>query len=145
MVEQRLGDRGVEVGVAAQGIDRRIEIGGRRTQIGPGAPEAGMAMRIELAVGLDGSRPEARSREGVDGDADAHLGHRLAPAFTGAVQVPDATEQQIGVQDQAVVPHDVELLAVALDQLDDSPRRRYRAIEVGALERQHSSANQGRS
>ena len=49
------------------------------------------------------------------------------------------------MQDQAVVPDDVELLGTALDQLDHTARRRYGAVEKGCFERQHSPAYQGRS
>ena len=39
-----------------------------------------------------------------------------------AVQVPRAGHAHVRVQHEAVVPHDLEVLAVALDQLDDATR-----------------------
>ncbi len=145
LIEQRLGDRRIEIVVAAQRFDRGVEVRRVDAQIGAAAAEARMAMRVELAVRLDGTGTEAHCSEGIDSDADPHLRHRLAPAFAGAVEVPGAAEEQVGVQDQAVVPRDVELLASTLDQLDDPPVRGGGPVDVRCLERQHGPPNQGRS
>ena len=104
-----------------------------------------MAMRVELAVRLDGASTEAHGRKTVDRDAYPQLRGRLAPPLAAAIQVPHSAEQQVGVQDQTIVPNDVELLATALDELDDTTGRGHRSIEVRCLERQHGPANQGRS
>jgi hypothetical protein len=55
--------------------------------------------------------------------------------------MPRPAEEQIGVQDEAVVPHDVELPAMVLDQLDHPSRRRHRAVETRCFEAQHSLAD----
>ena len=132
LIEQGLGDGRIEIGVAAQRLDRGAEVGVTAHRGPAPATEPGMAMGVELAVGLDGASAEAHRGERVDRDADTQLRHRLTPPFAGAIEVPGAAEKQVGVQDQAVVPDDVELLATALDELDHAPDAGRGAVERGA-------------
>jgi len=43
------------------------------------------------------------------------------PVLAFAVEVPHPAHPHVGVQDDAVVPLDLEVLAVALDRLDEPP------------------------
>jgi hypothetical protein len=49
------------------------------------------------------------------------------------------------MEHETVVPHDVELLAVALDELDDTSDRRHGPVDVRPFERQDGPPHQGRS
>src|SRR6185295_9538138 len=70
LIEKRLGDRGVEVGVPTERFDSDTEVGGRVEQVGSGRAVARMAMGVELAVRLDCSRTEAHGCKTVNCDAD---------------------------------------------------------------------------
>lgn len=136
LVEQGFGDQSIGLAVPTQGIDRCVQIGTRSAQVRATAAEAWMAMGVELSVGLDNSSTEAHGDEVVDSDADTQLRRWLAPRFACPVQIPCAAEEQIGVQDQTVIPDDVELLAVTFDELDHTSGGGGRTIETGCLEAQ---------
>ena len=145
LIEERFGDRRIEIAVPAERFDRRVLVGRWITQIGARPTVARVAMRVELAIGLDGASAEANGCEAVNRDPDPELSRRLSPPLAGAVQVPHSAEQKVGVQDQTVVPHDVELHAMALNEFDHPAGRGHRTGEMRCLERQHGPSNQGRS
>jgi hypothetical protein len=88
LIEQRFGDRCIEIGDTGTAPRQRAEVGMLDTEIGPRRPEAGMAMGVELAVGLDRSSVEAHRRETRRRDAGREAATRLPPSLTVAVQMP---------------------------------------------------------
>ena len=75
-------------------------------------------------------------------DQHAHLANGTAPRLTDPVQVPGAGHPHVRVQRQPVVPHDLHVLAVRLDALDDPPLGRMRPHEPGRLEGDDRLADQ---
>src|SRR4051794_28830714 len=134
LIEQCVGNRRIEVGVPAQGIDRGAEVRVADTEVGARRPETRVSVCVELPVRLDGASAETHGQEPVDGDAGTKLRRRFAPSLTRAIEVPRAGEAHAGVQHQPVVPHDVELPAAVLDELDDAASYRDGTLELGRLE-----------
>jgi hypothetical protein len=119
LIEQEVADGGTAVGVGLHPTHDLTEVGVGLAQVGAETPETGVAVAVELAERLDHGRVEA------DGDPVGHLDDHpgrvraLAPALARPVQVPRARHAHVGVQHDAVVPRHLEVLAVALDPLDD--------------------------
>ena len=142
LIEQHLGDAGGRFRVGQQQVDDLAEVGVGLAQVGPQPAHARMAAPIGLAIGLDGRGVEAHGDPVVDLDRRPHLRIGTTPVVAAPVQVPRAGHAHVGVEDEPVVPFDLEMLAVALDRLDDPAGLRNRADEPGRIEAKHRLAGE---
>jgi hypothetical protein len=101
-----------------------------------------VAVHVELAKRLDDGGVEAHGNPVGHLDGDPHLVIALPPPLAGAVQVPRAGHAHVGVQHQTVVPDDLEVLAVALDQLDDASQLGLGPVESRCVEPHDGLAHQ---
>ena len=135
LVEQCLCDGGVTLGVVVQPTHALLEQFVRgRAQIGPERTEAGMPVDVELAICLDHRGAEAHRHPVGHLEDGSHVVVALAPPLTTAVEVPRARHAHVAVEHQPVVPDDLEVLAVALDPLDDPTEDRTWPIEERGVE-----------
>ena len=121
--------------VGQQQLDAAAEVGVGAAQVRPEPAEAGVAAGVGRAVRLDDRGVEADRRPAVDLDQRPHLVVRPLPALAGAVEVPRPAHPHVRVQDDAVVPLDLEVLAVALHRSTVRPARGVMPIRRGASKR----------
>ncbi len=142
LIEQHLGDAGARIGIREQQVDDLAEVGVGFAEIWPQAAHAGMSAPIGPAIGLDRRRVEAHRHPVVDLDRGSHLRVRTPPVVATPVEVPRPRHPHVGVEDEAVVPLDLEMLAVALDGLDDPSGLWDGADESGRIEAKHRLAGE---
>jgi hypothetical protein len=143
-VEQHLGDGGVGIVVGPQQLDAAIEVGVGPGEVGPEAAQPRVAGGVGAAVRLDEGGVEADGAPAVDLDERPQVVMRALPAVAIAVEVPRAAHPHVRVQDDAVVPFDLEVLAVALDGLDQPAGTGRDPDELGRLEADHLLVDQRR-
>ena len=106
--------------------------------------QPGVAGGVGAAVRLDDGSVEAHGAPPVDLDERPQVVVRTLPALALAVEVPQPAHAHVGVQDDAVVPLDLEVLAVALDRLDHPPGPGRDPDEPRRLEPDHLLVDQRR-
>ena len=80
----------------------------------------------------------------VDADCDEHLALRAAPPLTWVIEVPRTGHAEMGVQHDAVVPGELEVLSEALDLLDHTTDLRTDTLQIRRFEGNHGSPDQRR-
>ena len=89
---------------------------------------------VETAIALDGRCVEAHGLPLAHANGHHHLPLRPAPALTRVVEVPGTGHAHVGVQHDPVVPGELEVLAEALDLLDDPTHLWLDAVKVPGVE-----------
>ena len=135
LVQQHRGEGCPRVVVGEQQLDAATEVGVGATEVRPDPTEAGMAAGVGHAERLHERSVEAHRLPPGDLDEHAHLVVRAHPRVAAAVEVPRTAHPQVRVQHHGVVPHDLDMLAVALDRLDRAPGRGVTPISLGASKR----------
>jgi hypothetical protein len=85
---------------------------------------------------------EAHGLESLDLDDGPHAARALPPPLARSVQVPGAGHAHVGVEDGPVVPADLDVLAAAVDALDDGTDGGASALQAGGLEPGHDLLQQ---
>jgi len=135
LVEEHFRHRSRAFGVVVHPADTLLDlVVGSSAEIGAERAEPGMPVDVELAVGLDDGSTEADRHPIGYLDHGAHVVVALAPPFAAAVEVPRSGHAHVTVQHEPVVPHDLEVLAVALNALDHPTEDRAWAVEEGSVE-----------
>ena len=135
LVEEDLrhGIRGLGVLVDATSALQKIFVG-CRAQVRAEAAGTRMAEAVELAIGLDNRGAEAHSHPIGHLDDDTHLMAQSPPPLAAPVEMPRAGHAQVRVQHEAVVPHDLEVLAARLDSFYDAPGTGVRPVQTRCIE-----------
>ena len=143
LVEEHLADRGAPVVVGEEQLDTPVEVGVDAAQIGTESPEPRVPRDSRLAIRLDRRGVEAHGRPRRRLDDGAHLAVRSLPDVVLAVEVPEARPAQVGVEDDAVVPLDLEVLADALHTDDGAARLGHDPDQLGGVEADHLLVDEG--
>src|SRR6056297_3551921 len=142
LIEQHLGHPRLGVGVGEQQVDDLAEIGVVAAEIGAQTPHPGMTALVGASVGLDDGGAEAHRCPVGDLDRCTHLAERAPPSVGTAVDVPGPVHAQRRVEDEPVVPFDLEVPSTPLGMLDDAPRLGGRPDEHWGIEPQHLPAGE---
>ena len=145
LVDDGVAQPGVGVVVREQQVDRLVDIGVGACEVGPQPAEPGVTARIGLPVRLDMVGVEADSDEVVGLDRGPQSLPRTPPRRAASVQVPLATTPHVRVEDDAVVPHHLEVTASRFDDLDHASDLRGRGrSRAGASNPNHRPTDQRR-
>ena len=137
LIEEHLGRGGGLVAELRDALHRAGDVDGGVAEIGPEQATTGMRRQVTGAERLHHGGVEADGLEALHLDGGAHVAGALAPALPRPVQVPRPGHPHVGVQDDPVVPADLDVLAPAVHPLDDRAERGAGPGEAWRLEPGH--------
>ena len=143
LVEQHFGHGRLGRVVRHHAPHALVDVGRFVAQVGAELAENRMSSRIKIAVRLHHGRRETHRDPICDADHHTRALRRLAPSLARVVHVPRTGHPHVRVQDDAVVPHDLEMLAATADFFDGLADARHEAFEPRRLESHHLFSDEG--
>ena len=115
------------------------------TQVWTESTKDRVTSRIEVSVRFHHWRREAHGNPISDTNDHSRTMRWLTPSLTNPIHVPRAGHPHVRVHHDTVVPHDLQMFAVAPNFLDGLPNPRGDTGQTRSLESHHLLADQRNS